>query len=230
MYKLDLEKTEEWEIKLPTSIGSTKKQQSSRKISTSALMTMPKLLTVWTTITYGKFFKRWEYQTTWPASWKICILVRKQQLKSDMEQQAGSKFGKEYIKTVYCHPAHLTYMQSDGGLVTKSGLTLATPWTVAHQAPLSMGFPRQNTGMVCHFFLQGYMQSKSCKMLGWMKHKLESRLPGEISIISNRQMIHPNGRKQRGTKKPRDDCERDGNTRLLDLPLEKPVCRSGSNS
>ena len=53
--------------------------------------------------------------------------VMKQQLELDMEQWTGSKLRKEYVKTVYCHPAHLTYMQSDGGLVTKSGLTLATP-------------------------------------------------------------------------------------------------------
>ena len=61
--------------------------------------------------------------------------VRKQQLELDMEQQTGSKLGKEYVKTVYCHPAYLTYMQST-----------------------------------------------SYKMLGWMKHKLESRVLGEISI------------------------------------------------
>ena len=57
-------------------------------------------------------FKRWEYQTTWPASWEICMQVRKQQLEMDMEQQIGSKWGKEYVKAVYCHPAYLTYMQS----------------------------------------------------------------------------------------------------------------------
>ena len=55
---------------------------------------------------------RWEYQTTWPASWEICIQVRKQQLELDMEQQTGSKLGKEYIKAVYSHPASLTSMQS----------------------------------------------------------------------------------------------------------------------
>ena len=59
-----------------------------------------------------KFLKRWEYQTTWPASWEICMQVRKQQLELDMKQQTGSKLGKEYIKAVYCHPAYLTYMQS----------------------------------------------------------------------------------------------------------------------
>ena len=67
--------------------------------------------------------------------------VRKQQFELDMEQQTGSKLGKEYIKTVYCHPDYLTYMQ--------------------------------NT---------------SCEMLGWMNHKLESRLLGELSITSDMQM------------------------------------------
>ena len=70
--------------------------------------------------------------------------VKKQQLELDMEQQTGSKLGKEYIKAVYYHPAYLTYMQSI-----------------------------------------------SCKMPGWMKHKLESRLPGEISITSDMQMTPP---------------------------------------
>ena len=91
MYKLLLEKAEEPEIKLPTSAGSWKKQESSRKTSISALLTMPKPLTVWITINCGKVFKRWEYQTTWSASWEICMQVRKQQLELDMEQQTGSK-------------------------------------------------------------------------------------------------------------------------------------------
>ena len=68
--------------------------------------------------------------------------VKKQHLELDVEQQAGSKLGKEYVKAVYCHPAYLTSMQST-----------------------------------------------SCEIPGWMKHKLESRLPGEISIISDMQMI-----------------------------------------
>ena len=84
-------KAEEPEIKLPTSAGSWKKQESSRKTSISALLTMPKPLTVWIIIHCGKFWKRWEYQTTWPASWETCIQVRKQQLELDMEQQTGSK-------------------------------------------------------------------------------------------------------------------------------------------
>ena len=111
MFKLDLEKAEESEIKLPTSIRSSKKQESSRKTSIFALLTMPKPLTVWITTT-GKFWERCEYQTTWPASWEICMQVKKQQLQLDMEQQTDSKLWKEYIKAVYCHPAYLTYMQS----------------------------------------------------------------------------------------------------------------------
>ena len=60
----------------------------------------------------GKFWRRWEYQTTWPASWEICVQVSKQQLELDIEQQTVSKSGKEYVKPVYCHPAYLIYMQS----------------------------------------------------------------------------------------------------------------------
>ena len=71
-----------------------------------------KALTMWITTTCGKFFTRWEYQTTWPASWEICIQVKKQQLEPDKEKQTRSKSGKEYIKAVYCHPAYLTYMQN----------------------------------------------------------------------------------------------------------------------
>jgi len=75
----------------PTSAGSSKKQESSRKTSISALLTMPEPLTVWITINCGKFWKRWEYQTTWPASWETYMLVRKQQLELTMEQQTGFK-------------------------------------------------------------------------------------------------------------------------------------------
>ena len=75
-------------------------------------LTMPKPLTVLITIKCGKFWKRWKYQTTRPTSWEIYIQVKKQQLELDMEQQTGSKSGKEYIKAVYCHSAYLTYMQS----------------------------------------------------------------------------------------------------------------------
>ena len=126
------------------SVGSSKKQESSRKTSTSALLTMLKPLSVWITINCGKFWERWEYQTTWPASWEICIQVKKQQLEPYMEKWAGCKLGKEYIKAIYCHPASLTYTQST-----------------------------------------------SRKLPGWVKHKLESRLPGEISISTDMQVTPP---------------------------------------
>ena len=69
-------------------------------------------LTVWITTNCGKFWKRWEYQTTWPASWEICVQVKKKQLELEMKQQTGSKLGKKYIKAAYCHPTYLTYMQN----------------------------------------------------------------------------------------------------------------------
>ena len=86
MFKLDLEKAKEPEIKLPTSSGSLKKQGSSKKTSVSVLLTMLKPLIVWITINCGKSCKRWEYQTTWPASWEVRMQVKKQQLEPDMEQ------------------------------------------------------------------------------------------------------------------------------------------------
>ena len=95
----------------------------------------------------------WVYQTTLPASWEICIQVKKHQLKLCMGHQIGSQSGKEYIKAVFCHTAYLTYMQSI-----------------------------------------------SCEMLGWMKHRLESKLPGEASITSDMQMTPPYGRKQKSTE------------------------------
>ena len=97
MFKLDLEKAEEPEIKL-ISIGSSNKQENTRK--TSALLIMPKPLTMWITTNCRKFWKRWGYQNTLPASWEICMQVKKQQLELDMEQQTGSKLGKEYVKAV----------------------------------------------------------------------------------------------------------------------------------
>ena len=111
MFKLDLEKAEKPEIKLPTSAGSSKKQENSRKTSTSASLIVLKPLTVWIITNCGKYLMRWEYQTTLSASCEMCIQVKKQQLESDMER-TGSKLGIEYIKAVYCHPAYLTYMKS----------------------------------------------------------------------------------------------------------------------
>ena len=92
MFKLVLEKAEEPEIELPTSAGSWKREECSRKTSISALLTMPKLWTVWITVNCGKFFKRWEYQTTLPASRETCMQVKKQQLELDTEQWTGSEF------------------------------------------------------------------------------------------------------------------------------------------
>ena len=90
MFKQHLEKAEEPEIKLPTSVRSMKKQESSRKTLTSAQKN-----TYFCFIDYAKTFdcvlKRWEYQATWPASWEIWMQVRKQQLELDMDQQTGSK-------------------------------------------------------------------------------------------------------------------------------------------
>ena len=97
MFKLDLEKAGEPEIKLSTSAGSSKKQEDSRKTSTSASLATLKPLTVWITTNCGKLVKRWDYQTTLPASWKICMQVKKQLLEPDMEQ--GSKnIQKNYTK------------------------------------------------------------------------------------------------------------------------------------
>ena len=91
MFKLDLEKAEEPEIKLPTSAGSSKKQESSRKNIYFCFIDYAKAFDCVDPTNCGKFFNRWEYQTTWPASGEICMQVRKQQLKLDMEQQTGSK-------------------------------------------------------------------------------------------------------------------------------------------
>ena len=66
------------------------KAREMGKTSISALLAMPKPLTMWITTNCGKFFKKWEYQTTWPASWETYMQVRKQQLELDMEQQTGS--------------------------------------------------------------------------------------------------------------------------------------------
>ena len=137
MCKLDWKKAEEVEIKLPTILGSRRRQ----KTATSASLTMLKHLTVWITINCGKSLKKSEYQTTLPASWEPGRRVKNQHLEPYMEKLTGSKLGKEYDKAVYCHPTYLTSMQST-----------------------------------------------SYKMLDWMNHRLESRLPGEISTTSDMQI------------------------------------------
>ena len=110
MFKLDLERTEEPEVKLPTSVRSLKMQQSSRKTPTSTLLTIPKPLTVWIT-TNWKILQEMGIPDHW-----TCILsnlyVGQEVTELDMEQKTGSKSGKECVKSVCCHPAYLTYMQS----------------------------------------------------------------------------------------------------------------------
>ena len=101
MFKLDLEKAEEPEIKLPISAGSSKKQESSRKTSTSHLLTMLKPLTVWIITNCGKFLKRWEYQTT-------SYLLRN--LYTGQEATVRTGHGT-CVKAVYYDPAYLTSMQ-----------------------------------------------------------------------------------------------------------------------
>ena len=142
IFKLVWEKAE---IKLPTSTGSCKKQESSRKTSISALLTMPKPLTVWITINCGKFWKRWEREVRphdLPLEKFVCksgaTVITGHGTTVWVQQE------KEDIKAVYCHPTYLTSMQS-------------TSW----------------------------------KTLDWKKHKLESRLLGEISITSDRRMTPP---------------------------------------
>ena len=89
MFKLDLVKAEEPEIKLPTSAGSSKRQEFQKNIY-FCIIAYAKAFDCVDHKNCGKFWKRWEYQTTWPASWEICMQVEKQQLELDMEQQTGS--------------------------------------------------------------------------------------------------------------------------------------------
>ena len=91
MFKMVLEKAEEPEIKLPTSAGSSKKQDSFKKNIYFCFIDYAKSFDCMDHNKLWKILKRWEYQTTWPVSWEICMQVRKQQLELDMEQQNGSK-------------------------------------------------------------------------------------------------------------------------------------------
>ena len=95
MSKLVLERAKEPEIKLPISSGSSKKQESSRKNIYFCFAEYAKALTVWITTNCGKFLKRWEYQTTLPVSWEICIQAKKQQLEPDMGTKNWFQIGKE---------------------------------------------------------------------------------------------------------------------------------------
>ena len=144
MFKLVLEKAEEPDIKLPTSIGSSIKQEIFRKTSISSLLTMPNPLTVWITTNWKILQEMGIPDNYLTCSWKVSVQVKTQHLELDLKQQTGSKSGKEHVKPVYCHPAYLTSMQS-------------TSW----------------------------------ETLGWRKHKLESRFPGETSVTSQIQMTLP---------------------------------------
>ena len=111
MFKPDLEKAEEAEVKLPTPVESSKKQESSRKTSTSALLTMPKPLTVWIT-TNGEILKEMGIPDHLTCLLRNLYAGQEATVRTYMEQYTGSKLGKEYVKAVYCHPVYLTYMQS----------------------------------------------------------------------------------------------------------------------
>ena len=103
----------------------------------------------------GKFLKRWEYQTTWLASWEICKQVKKQQLEPDIEKQTVPNWERSTSRLILSP-------------------CLFNSWTAPFQAPPSMGFSRQEywSGVLLPSL---YMQSTSCKMPGWMKHKLENQ-------------------------------------------------------
>ena len=108
MFKLDLEKAEEPEIKLPTSVGSQKKQESSRKTPTSDLLTIPKPLTVWITTKCGNSEK--DGNTRPPYLFLRNLYADQKAIARTEHGKPGSKLGKVYAKAAHCHPAYLTYM------------------------------------------------------------------------------------------------------------------------
>ena len=95
IYKLCYVEAEEPKIKLPTFFGSWRNKENSRKTFTSVSLITLQLFTMWITTNCGKFFKRWEYQTTLPVFWETCMQIKKKQLELDMEKQTASKLGKE---------------------------------------------------------------------------------------------------------------------------------------
>ena len=111
IFKLDLEKAEEPEIKFPTSVGSSKKQESSRKTSTSSLLTTPKSLTVWIT-TNWKILQEMGIPDHLPCLLRNLYEYQEATVRTGMKQQTGSKLGNKYVKAVYCQPDYLTFMQS----------------------------------------------------------------------------------------------------------------------
>ena len=112
IFMLDLEKMEETEIKLPNVLDHQKSKRVPENIYFCFIDYAKTFDCVDHNKLWNKFWKRWKYQTTWPASWEIYMQVRKKQLELDMEHLTGSKLGKEYVKAVYCHPAYFTFMQS----------------------------------------------------------------------------------------------------------------------
>ena len=128
MFKLVLEKAEEPEIKFPTSTGSSK----SKKVPEKHLLLLYWLCQafVWITANCGKFFKGWEYQITWPASWETYIQVRKQQFKLEMEQQVGSKQVKGVCQGCILSPClfnlYAEYIMRNTGLdEVRAGIKIA---------------------------------------------------------------------------------------------------------
>ena len=111
-FKLDIEKAEEQEIKLLTSVGSSKKQGSSRKNIHFCFTDYAKVFDSVDHNKLWKILKEMGIPDHRTCLWRICMQVKKQKLEMDTEQQTASKSGKEYLKAVYCQPAYLTYMQS----------------------------------------------------------------------------------------------------------------------
>ena len=119
-FKLVLEKAEEAEIKLPTSAGSSKEQESSRKTSISVLLTMPKPLTVWITINCRKFWKRWEFQTTWPTSWETLYAGQEATVRTGHGTTDWFQIGKGVRQGCILSPClfnlHAEYIMRNAGL------------------------------------------------------------------------------------------------------------------
>ena len=111
MFKLVLEKAEEPEIKLPTSAGSSKNLESSRKTSISALLTMPKPLTVWITINW-KILKEMGIPEHLTCLLRNLYAVQEATVRTGNGTTDWYQIGKEYVKAVYSHSAYLTFMQS----------------------------------------------------------------------------------------------------------------------
>ena len=111
MYKLDLEKSQTRD-QIANIHWIIKKAREFQKNICFCFIDYTKAFNCVDHTNCGKFLKRWEYQITLPASWKICMQVKKQQLVPDMEQWTGPKLEKEYIRSVYCHSVYLTFMHS----------------------------------------------------------------------------------------------------------------------